>query len=48
MTVARTRGCKRIRCNAERGKERLEGFHALIEDWHAKGVFLGVCNWCFP
>ena len=44
MTAARTRGCKRIRSNAERGKERLEGFHALIEDWHAKGILLGVRN----
>ena len=42
MTVARTRGCKRIRCNAERGKERLEGFTPVIENWHAKGVLLGV------
>ena len=30
MTAARTRGCKRIRSNAERGKERLEGFTAVI------------------
>ena len=41
MTVARTRGCKRIQNNAERGKERLT---PLIEDWHAKGVLLGVCK----
>ena len=42
MTAARVRGCKRIRSNAERGKERLEGFTALVEDWHAKVAFLGV------
>ena len=42
MTAARTKGCKRIRSNAERGKERLEGFTPLVEDWHAKGAFLGM------
>lgn len=42
MTTGRIRGCKRIRSNAERGKERLEGFTPLIEDWHAKVAFLGV------
>ena len=42
MTAARTRGCQRIRSNAERGKERLQGFNAFVEDWHAKGVLLGV------
>ena len=44
MTVARTRGCKRIRSNAERGKERLEGFVPVIEDWHVKVSLLGVCS----
>ena len=47
MTVARTRGCKRIRSNAERGKERLEGFTALVEDWHAKVAFLGVSMYMY-
>ena len=42
MTAARTRGCKRIRSNAERDNERLEGFTAVIEDWHAKVALLGV------
>ena len=42
MTVARTRGTQRIRSNAERGKERLEGLVPVIEDWHAKMCFLGV------
>lgn len=42
MTAAWIRGRQRICCNAERGKERLEGFTALIEDWHAKVDFLGV------
>ena len=42
MTAARTRGCQRIGSNAERGKERLQGFNAFVEDWHAKGVLLGV------
>ena len=42
MTAARTRGCKRIRSNAERGTERFEGFEAVVEDWHAKVVLLEV------
>ena len=42
MTAVRTRGCQRIRSNAKRGKERLEGFTAVIEDWHAKVALLGV------
>lgn len=42
MTAERTRGCKRIRSNSERGKERLEGFTAFVEDWHAKVALLGV------
>ena len=42
MTAARTRGCKRIRSNVERGKEWLEGLTAVIEDWHAKVALLGV------
>lgn len=42
MTVARARGSKRIRSNAERGKERLEGLAPAIEDWHAKVCLLGV------
>lgn len=32
MTVACTRGCKRIRNNSERGKERQEGLILLIEE----------------
>ena len=42
MTVARIRGCKKIRDNAERGKEQLAGIIGVIEDWHAKGVLLSV------
>ena len=36
MTVAHTRGCKRIHSNA--------GFVPVIEDWHAKVTLLGVCS----
>lgn len=42
MTAAQIRGSKRIRSNAERGKERLEGFAPVIEDWHAKLCLLEV------
>ena len=30
MTASRTRGCKRIRSNASRKKERLDGFIPVI------------------
>lgn len=42
MTASRVRGSKRIRSNAERGKEQLGGFVAGVEDWHAKVCLLGV------
>ena len=42
MTAARIRGCQRIRSTADTGVERLKGFKAVIEDWHAKVVFLEV------
>ena len=42
LTVARIRGSQRIRSNSEVDIERLEGFTAMIEDWHAKVAFLGV------
>ena len=44
MTASRTRGCKRIRSNANRKKERLDGFIPVIEDWHAKVILLEVCT----
>ena len=42
MTVSRVRGSQRIRSNAERGKERLQGFVPMTEDWHTKVCLLGV------
>ena len=42
MTASRVRGSQRIRCTGERGKERLQGFVALTEDWHAKMCLIGV------
>ena len=39
MTAARTRGSQRIRSNSETDVERLEGFTAVVEDWHAKVAF---------
>ena len=36
MTAARARGSHRVRCNSDRGKERLEGLQPVCEDWHAK------------
>ena len=42
LTAARIRGCKRLCSNGERGKERLDGLTALVEDWHASGILLTV------
>lgn len=44
MTAARIRGLQRIRSNAERKKDTYEGFVAVIEDWHAKGILIEVIN----
>ena len=44
LTAARTRSSQRIRCNSVRGKDRLEGVVAVVEDWHAKVCLLGVCS----
>lgn len=43
LTAARARGSQQIRCNSERGKDRLEGLQPVVEDWHAKVCLLGVC-----
>ena len=42
LTVARARGCQKIRGNSIVLTERLEGLQPVIEDWHAKGIFLEV------
>lgn len=42
MTAARVRGSKRIMSNSETDVDRLEGLTALVEDWHAKVIFLEV------
>ena len=42
MTAARVRGCQRLMSNSEDDIERLEGMTAIVEDWHAKVVFLVV------
>ena len=44
MTASRIRGSQRIRSNAERGKDQLQGLRPAVEDWHAKMCFLGVCR----
>ena len=40
LTVSRAKGCQRIRSDSITPRERLEGLQPVIEDWHAKGVFL--------
>ena len=40
MTAARVRGCQRLMSNSGNDIERLEGVTGILEDWHAKVVFL--------
>ena len=42
LTVARGRGCQRIRSNCTRGKDQLESMTHVVEDWHANVSMLGV------
>ena len=42
LTAARARGSQRVRRCGERPKERLEGILPVCEDWHCKGVLMGV------
>lgn len=44
MTASRIRGSQRIRSNAERGKEQLQGFEAFCEDFHGKMCLIGVSH----
>lgn len=44
MTAARVRSSQRLMSNSETEVERLEGMTALVEDWHAKVVFLRVSS----
>ena len=41
LTVARIRGSQRVLFNSENGREHLEGFIPMIEDWHTKYVLYG-------
>ena len=42
LTVARVRGCQRVRNNSESGKACLEGLLPVTEDWHPKMCYLKV------
>ena len=42
LTAKRARGSQYTRSNSLRGKDRLEGFKPVVEDWHAKMCFIGV------
>lgn len=42
MTAARVRGSQRLVSNSATYVEQLEGMTALVEDWHAKVVFVWV------
>lgn len=43
LTVARVRGCQRLRSNSNDGTARLEGLVPMVEDWHARVCFPEVC-----
>lgn len=42
LTVARVRGCQRIRNNSDNGRACLEGLFPVVEDWHTKMCYLKV------
>lgn len=42
VTAARARGSQGIRRNSKTPLGRIEGLAPVIEDWHAKGVFVMV------
>ena len=44
LTTAWIRGSQRVCSCNDRGIDRLEGFQAAIEDWHAKGILLTVSH----
>ena len=42
LTAARIRSAQKHVCNADTPIKRLEGVHAMIEDWHTKLTFMEV------
>lgn len=42
LSVARARGAQLIRSNSDLGKDRVDGFLPVAEDWHAKVCFMEV------
>ena len=40
LTAKRARGSQHVRSNSLRGKDRLEGLKPVVEDWHAKVVYV--------
>ena len=42
LTAKRARGSQEIRANSDRGRDRLEGFIPVAEDWHTKMCLLCV------
>ena len=42
LTEMRAGTARNIRCNSERGRDRLEGLIPCVEDWHAKVCLLEV------
>ena len=44
LTIARARGCQRIRNNSESRRACLEGFFPVVEDWHTKMCYMKVSH----
>lgn len=42
LTAARIRGAQRLRSNSNDGTARLEGLVPIVENWHARVIFLEV------
>ena len=45
LTVARSRSAIKVKSNSETPLRKLSGIVPVVEDWHAKANFLGVCKY---
>lgn len=43
LTAARARGAQALRATHDTAKERLEGLCPVVEDWHARMIFMKAC-----
>ena len=44
LTVARIRGCHKVKGNVHNGRDYCAGIVPVVEDWHTKMCFMKVLN----